>query len=117
MNFKYKIENDKLRIYSVIDKSIQSIDIPDTINGNHVFSVYFATFSGCQFLTEINGVKLKDGVNIINNKFVYYNRKGSCISKMIVKIKYQIDDDYIVIYRLGLSYIIGDNFYNPLFNK
>ena len=115
MDFKYKIIDNCVVITGTTtteycDVITETIDIPSIINGlnviginnysfklvpylksinipNSIINIGRNTFSANHHLTEINGVKLKEGVNIINNKFIYYERR-------IYTIKYQICDDY-----------------------
>lgn len=109
--FEYIIVNNEVTITSIIDESVTEITIPESIDGlpvtninnrclrfcnslininisSSVNSIHYYTFSCCGSLTYINGVKLKIGVNIINNKFI-------TINKRTFKIKHQITDDYI----------------------
>lgn len=62
--------------------SLKEIDIP-----NSVTTIGKFIFRDCYSLTEINNVKLNNHVNIINNRFVYYDG-------LIYRIRYQIDEDY-----------------------
>ena len=115
MDFKYGIIDNCLVITGITtteycDVTTETIDIPSVINGlnviginnysfklqpylksinipNSVINIGRNTFSANPHLTEINGIKLKEGVNIINNKFIYHERR-------IYSIKYQICDDY-----------------------
>lgn len=115
MDFKYEIIDNCMVITGTVtteycDVITETIDIPSVINGlnviginnysfklqpylksinipNSVINIGRNAFFTNTHLTEINGVKLKEGVNIINNKFIYHERR-------IYTIKYQICDDY-----------------------
>ena len=62
--------------------SLKEINIP-----NSVTTIGKFIFRACFSLTEINNVKLNNHVNIINNRFVYYDG-------LIYRIRYQIGEDY-----------------------
>lgn len=108
--FEYKIENNEVTIIEVKDKSLTVIDIPEFIDGypvtklshyfvrfcdlltninipNSVNKIPFFTLSNCNSLIYINSIKLKEGVNIVNNKFIVRGKHS-------YKIIYQIGDDY-----------------------
>lgn len=113
MGFEYKIENDEIIITGHVNKMVESIVIPDTIEGypvtkigNAFYDCYYIrkvdlpntvtkigscvfprAFIGLQTLT-INNIEVKEGVNVINNRFIFYNGYTS-------NILYQINDDYV----------------------
>lgn len=62
--------------------SLTNINIP-----NSVIEMGSTAIMDTYNLTHINNIKLKLGVNIINNRFI-------CICKEIFKITYQIGDEY-----------------------
>lgn len=64
-------------------KSLNHINIPNSIT-----NIGINAFMNCNSIKEINGVKLKEGSNFINNRFIYHYQG-------IYKILYQIDEDYI----------------------
>jgi hypothetical protein len=69
--------------------SLKRISIP-----NSVIDIDKNVFYNCTKLKEINGINLKEGVNIINNRFILFDR-GDVLDKLIFKIIHQIGDDYI----------------------
>ena len=119
MNFDYKIENNEVTIIEVKDKSLTVIDIPEFIDGYPVTNIGEYAFCRCFYLYDIkipksvnnidfsalyyfnsqyiNGEKIIDSLNIINDKFIYRNG-------FVRKIKYQISNDYCS--RNNLSYIL-----------
>jgi hypothetical protein len=92
MNFKYKIIDNEVTITGVKDKFTKSIEIPEFIDNLPVTNIGEYAFYNCASLKEINGVDIKEGVNFINNRFIYRNQ-------LIYKILYQICDDYICGYK------------------
>lgn len=69
--FYYDIEDGGVIIYYVNDNTITSIDIPESINGYPVAYISQFTFEYCFNLEYINGVKIKEGLNIINNRYLF----------------------------------------------
>lgn len=63
-------------------KSLNHINIPNSIT-----NIGINAFMGCNSIKEINSVKLKEGINLIYNRFIYYKQ-------MVYKIQYGIDSDY-----------------------
>lgn len=63
--------------------SLNNIIIPNTINNINGDDAFWC----CTSLDQINNINLKDGINIINNKFIHYHQR-------IYTIKYKICDDY-----------------------
>ena len=133
--FNYKIVNNEVIITGCIDKSVKSIIIPEFIDNlpitnidnyafsackylkdiiipNYVTNIGDYAFSYCTSLKEINGVKLKEYINIIDNRF-------TCSRYLLIhKIKYQIGGDYAVIHDIDcISYLIANNPYNIFFNE
>lgn len=62
--------------------SLKVVIIPDSVT-----NISDSAFYDCNSLKEINGVKLKEDINLICNRFIYYKQS-------IYKIRYQIDKDY-----------------------
>ena len=85
--FYYEIDDGEAYIFAINDNSVTSVEIPEFIDDYPVTKISQFTFEYCFNLEYINGIKLKEGVNIINNKFIYHERR-------IYTIKYQICDDY-----------------------
>lgn len=108
--FEYIIENNEVTITGIKDESLEKITIPKTIEGypvtklnnrcirfcnsltninipKSVNKIHFHTFSRCDSLICINGVKLKEDINTVNNEFILCNKRS-------YKIIYQIGYDY-----------------------
>lgn len=83
---------------------LESITIPNSVN--YIDSTCLLS---CSQLIEINGFKLNGGVNIINNRFIYYNT-------WIYKIIYQICDDYYYYCYVDNGYFIDGLDYYKNFN-
>ena len=102
--FYYDIEDGGVIIYYVNDNTITSIDIPESINGYPVAYISQFTFEYCFNLEYINGIKLKEGVPIINNIYIcidyrelckYLRGEGMYLVDMVLgEIKYNINSDY-----------------------
>ena len=116
--FKYKIENNEVTITGIIDKSLEHITIPETIDGLPVIKINYDVlwynrelsniviptsintlpyyvFVNSPSLTHINNIELKYNKPIIhNNKFIICGKRS-------YKIIYQMCDDY---YCCGLYY-------------
>jgi hypothetical protein len=54
---------------------------------------------------DVNGVKLKIGVNVIDNRFIYYD---DLTYKITYKIIYNIGEDYVSFYCYDARYFIGN---------
>lgn len=129
--FDYKIENNEVTIIEVKDKSLTVIDIPEFIDGLPVTSLSDTTFCRCFSLYDIkipksinnidfhalyyfksqyiNGEKIIDSLNIINDKFIYRNR-------LVRKIIYQIGVDYCSINNSSyILYLINCDLYTKNF--
>ena len=133
MEFKYKIDNGEVTITGIKNWYAYPtiIDIPELIDGypvttlgNNAFisafvthlnlpksinGIGYFTFSDCEKLTYINNIRVKYGVNVINDRFIYYD-------KGVSKIYYQISDDYCCNPPSGdkLYYFINNKFYYNL---
>lgn len=117
MDFTYEIIDNKIRIINYIEIFNFSPEIPEFIDDYPVTDIKMSCF-WCTRIREINGEAIKDGVNLINNKFIYYRNNGSVVDNLIFKIKYEIGDDCCSIYDGGYrAYFIENIFYNQLFNK
>lgn len=108
--FEYKIENDEATITGYNDRSAKSIIIPGFIDNLPVTKIGSFSFAHCNttlniilpnsvtYLGEnsfigndmliINNIELKEGINVVNNRFIFYNGYTS-------NIMYQINDDYV----------------------
>ena len=112
-----RIENNEVTITGVKYNSIKYIEIPKFIDGYPVTEIDPDCFYRVKIM-NINGKYIIDGVNLINDNFIYYNKGGCDGYKLIFKIKYQISDDYTTMYGDDYCcYFIENNFYNPVFNK
>ena len=112
MEFKYKIDNGEATITGIKNwfRLPTIIDIPESIDGYPVTEINYSAFWGhdraisiiipitiiniehecfwgCNSINEINGVKLENGLCLINNRHVWYDRD-------IFKINHQIGGDY-----------------------
>lgn len=115
--FVYTIEDNVAYINYLKDSSITSVEIPRLIGG---CAVKFpgTLFEGCSNLEHINGVRIKEGVNIINNTYLcidkrkeshYLRSKGLYLMDMSLgKILYNINDDYAYNLSSGVCYIVDD---------
>lgn len=162
--FEYRVKNNEVRIISIKDGCVESIEIPESIDGHQVTDIPHGIFSfnnrvvsvtlpnsiisidnyvfyncfqlkeitipnsvnnigsnifrGCTKLSNINGINIKEGINVINNKFIYYINPISISSNMVFKIKYQILDDYVTESPIDhVRYIIDSYIYSWWFNK
>lgn len=100
MDFEYINRRGSVTITD-IKRTVDSISIPKLIDGKPIDNIELFAFIGCDILKYINGVKLTDGVNVINNRFILYRL-------CTYKIRYQIGDDYIcgkVIFFIDSKYI------------
>lgn len=111
-NFVYEIENGEVIILDYKDKTVESIDIPEFIEGlpvtkisdwvffdcdqllyitipKSVINISYSILFACESLNRINNVEIINDYCIINNKFIY-----DCES--ISMIIHQISDDYYV---------------------
>lgn len=115
MDFTYEIIDNKIRIVTYTEIFNFSPEIPEFIDGYPVTDIKMDCF-WCTKIREINGKTIKDGVNIINNKFIYFRNNGKVADNLILKIKYEIGNDYSIIYDDGYyEYFIENMFYNSFF--
>lgn len=105
MDFEYRIENDGIKIFEHKNRLSESVIIPEVIDGYPVNRISCYIFLYSKSLKYINGVKLKHGVNNINDKFIYHDR-------FFYTIKYIIGSDYVTTDNLSYEYFIGDKIYN-----
>lgn len=106
--FKYKIENNEVTITGIIDKSLEHITIPETIEGYSVTKIDYSCLllSRCVSLRYVNDMKIQIGViNMINNKFILWNKK-------IYVIKHQIGNDYYCDGYTNSHFISGKRYYD-----
>lgn len=126
--FKYKIENNEVTIIGIRDKSLEHITIPETIEGYSVTKISYGClwfqnkliriniptsiqfldyqqFYGCDSLRYVNDVEIKVGINMINNKFILWNKK-------IYVIKHQIGNDYYCDGFTNSHFISGKRYYD-----
>ena len=124
-NFEYEIDDGQVIIIGYTNNSVESIVIPEFIEGYPVTSLWEHSFSMCEFLLSItipisvdtiersilfncesiyriNGVEVINDFCIINNKFIYDN-------EIISKIIYQIGNDYYI--ECYVSYVFPDTYY------
>lgn len=127
MEFEYIVENGEVTITGYTDRSVKSINIPGFIDTlpvttirydsfmkctylnkitipNSVTDIHDCVFWNCTSLKEINRIKLKKGVNLINDRFIYYDIT-------VYKIKSQIAYDYYCEYYDDIRYLIDDKLY------
>lgn len=100
MDFEYTSRGGSVTITD-IKRTVDSISIPRFIDGKPIDDILLFAFIGCDILKYINGVKLTDTVNVINNRFILYRL-------CTYKIRYQIGDDYIcgkIIFFIDSKYI------------
>lgn len=110
MDFEYRIYDNEIKIFKYKNELSKSVIIPEVIDGYPVTRISHFIFLYSNSLKYINGIKLINGVNIINDKFIYHHG-------FFNTIKYIIGSDYATIDNLSYEYFIGENLYNPLFNK
>lgn len=123
--FTYDIQDGEAIIYHLIDDSIKSINIPRFIGGYPVCYVLTNIFLNITSLEYINGVKLKQGVNVIDNRYLfinynlasYGNKYIFCVDRILSKILFSIDDDYTHNYCGSVRYIIDGLEYNTNFSE
>jgi hypothetical protein len=70
MNFEYKIENGEVTITGIKDETVESIEIPEFIEGYPVTNINNRCLRFCNSLTKIN---INSSVNSI-----HYYAFGSC---------------------------------------
>ena len=110
MDFKYKIFDGEVTITGYNGITVESIIIPEFIDNLLVTKIGSFSFAhrdttlniilpnSVTYLGEnsfigndmliINNIELKEGVNVVNNRFIFYNGYTS-------NIMYQINDDYV----------------------
>lgn len=134
MDFRYIIENNGITITGYKNKTITNIEIPNKIGDYPVSKIRdididfnslvikidipksVNDIESCALLsfnTElkyINNLEVTDGVNIINDKFVYYN-------SVIYKITYKICDDYYCKYDDELRYFTNNELFYGNFRR
>lgn len=110
MDFKYKIIDGEVTITGYNGITVESIIIPEFIDNLLVTKIGSFSFAHCNttlniilpnsvtYLGEnsfigndmliINNIELKEGINVVNNRFIFYNGYTS-------NIMYQINDDYV----------------------
>ena len=127
--FEYIIENNEVTITGIIDKSLEHITIPETIEGYSVTKIDYSCLwfdyslininipssineldclllSRCVSLRYVNDMKIQIGViNMINNKFILWNKK-------IYVIKHQIGNDYYCDGYTNSHFISGKRYYD-----
>lgn len=124
MDFKYRIIDGEATIYHYIGASHPFIIIPEFIDGYRVTSISGALFAYersligvtipnsikfialncfhcCDNLAVINGVELKEGLNIINDRFILSNH-------IICTISYEICGDCYCKYNYNDLYFINN---------
>ena len=124
MGFEYKTENGEVIIVGYKDKTVTHLEIPSEIDGylitgidnfmfrnfnslktihipNSVTNIGLDAFSYCETLKYINGIKVNRGLNLINNRFIYYN-------ELTYKICYNICKDYVSSNCYDMRYFIGN---------
>ena len=120
--FDYEIRDGEAYIFAINDILITSVEIPKIINDHPVGYISQFTFEYCFNLEYINGVKLKEGVNIINNKYIFIinDEMVKChqtmFNRMFHTILFSIGDDYIYESCINGECIINGLEYNGKFN-
>lgn len=98
--FYYEIDDGEAYIFAINDNSVTSVEIPEFIDDFPVTKISQFTFEYCFNLEYINGIKLKEGVNIINNRYVLiindemFKRYLTMFNRLFHKIAFSIGDDY-----------------------
>lgn len=127
--FEYIIENNEVTITGIIDKSVDSIIIPEFINGykvvninfyykplnlNHIIipkSIDFIHINTFPYgLKSINGASTNNGIYVINDKFIYDGMFIYIITSII-------DETYSVTANDCQLYFINNERYYVHFKK
>lgn len=124
--FVYTIEDNVAYINYLKDRLITSVVIPRLIDGC-IVKIPGTVFEGCSNLEYINGVKIKEGVNIINNIYIcivrrelskYLRDEGIHLVDMLFgEIKHNINSDYIFDVNGHTWYVIDGLEYKRNFNE
>lgn len=111
MDFTYIIENDGVTIITCNNALIESIIIPESIEGYPVTNINCGIFWCKFFLKTINNKDILDGINFIGNKFIYYNNRSNYGDNKVFTIKHQIGDEYVVDYNGSIGFLIKEKFF------
>lgn len=119
--FYYEIDDGEAYIFTINDNSVTSVEIPEFINDYPVAYTSQFTFEYCFNLEYINGVKIKEGFNIINNRYILIindemvKRHLTMFNRLFHKILFSIGDDYIYDSCVNGDRIIDGVEYNDKF--
>lgn len=111
-----------ITITGIKDRNVESIIIPERINGytvttitsealgwlhslecltipKSVISIHPSVFYGSQNINMVNGEFIEDNFIVINNRFIF-----NC--EYVHNIEYQVGGDYVISYGIHLGYFI-----------
>ena len=99
---KYEIYDGKASIIGVMDKSIKSIVIPDTIEGYPVTKICGNPFSS---IADLSVVQIPKNIKTINSTIFLFNYKLRYINGIELNSVFKIIDERLIYYYNGLFFI------------